>query len=89
MIIGANFLIGCVLGAMGSAGLLNGSDSVALMLIGAATPWLATIALAVYFGTHDESRSATGVVLALVSGIALILLLVAACFALLSGANFH
>lgn len=60
----------------------------AVLLVGLG-PWLATIGLAIWFGAHGQPRTALGVVLGLVSAIAVAFLLVAACFGLLPAGNWH
>lgn len=51
-------------------------------------PLIAMIALMVWFAFRNESRSVSGVLLAFGSMIALILLLVAACFGILASGGF-
>lgn len=52
-------------------------------------PWLLIVALIVIFAANGKPRTAKGVAVGLVSIVAILLLLVAACFSLLAGTNFH
>jgi len=52
-------------------------------------PWIAMVVLIVYFGKHNQPRTALGVGVGIASIIGVVLLLVAACFGLLSNTNFH
>jgi len=68
---------------------LTGEAQNALLAFGAMFPFVAMIALLVWFAAQGKPRSAAGVALAFASLVALVLLLVAACFGLLAGTNFH
>jgi hypothetical protein len=52
-------------------------------------PWIAMIALIVHFARNNKPRTALGVGVGIGSILGVLLLLVAACFGLLSNANFH
>ena len=60
-----------------------------LALLSCLLPWVAMIALIVYFAKNNRPRTALGVGVGIGSIIGVLLLLVAACFGLLSGTNFH
>lgn len=71
---------------------LNGVNSglgavIALLLC--LLPWIAMIVLIVHFAKNNKPRTALGVGVGIGSIIGVLLLLVAACFGLLSNANFH
>lgn len=81
-------MVGGVLLAI-AGGLLSGWDS-AFSLIAVVTgllPMASLIGLIVFYASKGKSRSALGVLAAFGSLVALCLLLVAACFGLLSGTN--
>jgi hypothetical protein len=66
--------------------LSNGGTFVFFLLL----PWLAVIALAVFFALRDRPRTAIGIVIGIASIIAVALLLVAACFGLIGmSGGFH
>jgi hypothetical protein len=68
----------------------GGSDAGAMFaLLTCVLPWVAMIALIVYFAKNNKPRTALGVGVGIGSIIGVLLLLVAACFGLLSGTNFH
>lgn len=69
----------------------SAANILAQALIGLAglLPFGAMLALLVWFMTKGKTRSAAGVGLTFASLFALALLLVAACFGLLAGTNFH
>lgn len=52
-------------------------------------PWIAMIALIVHFARNNKPRTALGVGVGIGSILGVLLLLVAACFGLLSSTNFH
>jgi|KBSMisStandDraft_5_1062788.scaffolds.fasta_scaffold110100_2 hypothetical protein len=70
------------------AGLLGGGDNVAIIIL-MLLPWIGIIGLIVWFATHGQPRTASGVAIGLASIFAVGLLLVAACFGILAGTNFH
>jgi len=72
--------------------LLNGVNSDLgpwLAALIALLPWIAMIFLIVHFSKLGQNRTALGVGVGIGSIIGVLLLLVAACFGLLSNANFH
>jgi hypothetical protein len=76
----------CLTLVAGSGGLMNGSGFVGALLL----PWLAVIALAVFFAVRGRSRTAIGIVIGIASIFAVGLLLVAACFGLIGmSGGFH
>ena len=52
-------------------------------------PWIAMLVLAIWFAKKGQPRTALGVGVGFASILGVLLLLVAACFGLLSNANFH
>ena len=52
-------------------------------------PWIAMVWLIVHFRKTNQPRTALGVGVGIGSILGVLLLLVAACFGLLSNANFH
>lgn len=89
-------LIGGVIAALltGAAGMVSQFESarpllaVVLLFIGL-LPLLMPIAAMIHFGRRGRSKTVKGVLFALLSALALLVLLVAACFGLLMNANFH
>lgn len=68
----------------------GGSQAGALLaVLTMVLPWVAMIALIVYFAKNNKPRTALGVGVGIGSIIGVLLLLVAACFGLLSNTNFH
>lgn len=66
----------------------NPGDATAMLLV--ALPWLAMVGLIVWFAANGRPRSAIGVLIGMGSIFAVALLLVAACFGLLStGGGWH
>jgi len=89
-LIGGYFVVSVLSGIVFSV--LNGANSsfgamIAILL--ALLPWLAMIWLIVHFRKTDQPRTALGVGVGIASIFGVLLLLVAACFGLLSNANFH
>jgi len=89
-LIGGYFVVSVMSGIVFSV--LNGATSgfgamIAILL--ALLPWLAMIWLIVHFRKTDQPRTALGVGVGIASIFGVLLLLVAACFGLLSNANFH
>jgi Kef-type K+ transport system membrane component KefB len=52
-------------------------------------PWIAMIWLIIHFAKKNQRRTALGIGVGIASIIGVTLLLVAACFGLLSNTNFH
>ncbi|MEZ5465199.1 MAG: hypothetical protein R3F22_08275 [Lysobacteraceae bacterium] len=61
----------------------------AMLLLAGLLPLIAPLAAAIYFWRWHEKRTALGVLYAIFAAIALILLLMAACFGLLAMGSFH
>jgi hypothetical protein len=60
-----------------------------LAMLLALLPWILMVVFAVRFSQRGESRTALGIGVGFGSILGVALLLVAACFGLLSNANFH
>jgi hypothetical protein len=89
-LIGGYFVVSIVSGVI--FGILRAADSDAavwLAVLLALLPWVAMIALVVWFAKNDKPRTALGVSVGIASILGVVLLLVAACFGLLANANFH
>jgi len=89
-LIGGYFVVGVLSGIVFSV--LNGANSsfgamIAILLF--LLPWAAMIWLIVHFGKTGQPRTALGIGVGIASIIGVLLLLVAACFGLLSNTNFH
>jgi hypothetical protein len=67
----------------------DGSMSGVATLALGALPWVGIVALIVYFAVVGKPRTAAGVALGLASMVALLLLLIAACFALFASGGWH
>jgi hypothetical protein len=68
----------------------SGSQAGALLaMLTLVLPWAGMVALIVYFAKNNKPRTALGVGVGIGSIIGVVLLLVAACFGLLSNADFH
>jgi accessory gene regulator protein AgrB len=68
----------------------GGSDGAAMLaLLMCVLPWVGMVVLIVYFAKNNKPRTALGVGVGIGSIIGVLLLLIAACFGLLSGTNFH
>ena len=70
------------------AGLFGNGDNAAIIVL-LLLPWIGIIALIVWFAQRGQPRTAGGVAIGLASIFAVALLLVAACFGILAGTNFH
>jgi hypothetical protein len=89
VVVGGYVLLGMVAAALGSMGAFEtGGGEMLLVLFGLA-PWIGLVALLVYYISKNEPRTAGGFGLAVVTMVAVAVLLVAACFALLAGTNWH
>lgn len=89
-LIGGYFAVGVVASVVLRA--INGVNSDAGALIAVLLcllPWISMIVLIVHFGKNNQSRTALGIGVGIASIIGVVLLLVAACFGLLSNTNFH
>lgn len=72
--------------AAGAGRLMSGEGVVGILVL----PWIAVIALAVFFAVRGRPRTALGIVIGIASIIAVALLLVAACFGLIGmSGGFH
>ncbi|HET7843200.1 MAG TPA: hypothetical protein VFL14_03555 [Xanthomonadales bacterium] len=89
VIVGGYVVLGMIAAGLGSMNAFNsGAGEMLLVLFGVA-PWLGLVAWLVYYVAQGEPRTAAGFALAVVSMLAVGVLLVAACFALLAGTNWH
>lgn len=78
-------LMGAIAGSGG-----GGSDAeVAVLILIGVAPWLLIIGLIIYFASKGKTQTAKGVALGLASIVALLVLLAAACFTLLSNTTFR
>jgi hypothetical protein len=85
--IGATVVAGAIMA--GGGALMQWSPAFGVIAsIAGLLPMAGLIALIVWYAHHGKTRSALGVVAAFGSLVALCLLLVAACFGLMSGTNF-
>lgn len=85
-------LIGGYVGAGILASMLSGfssSSGAALFALLALAPWILMLVFAVRFAAKGQPRTAAGIGVGFASILGVGLLLVAACFGLLSGTNFH
>src|SRR5215471_2678091 len=88
-LIGGYFVVGVFVSAIGSL-IRGGSDFVTLIaLLSCLAPWIAMLVLAIWFAKKGEPRTALGIGVGVGSIVGILLLLVAACFGLMSGTNFH
>ena len=70
---------------------LGGSSDAAavIAMLSTLAPWIAMLVLAIWFAKNGQSRTALGIGVGFASILGVLLLLVAACFGILSTANFH
>ena len=66
-----------------------GDSLVGIVVLLALLPWAAMIGLIVWMASRGQSRTATGIGVGIASIFGVGLLLVAACFGILSTTNFH
>ena len=85
-LIGGYFVVGIAVSAIAS---LSSSLAAGLAMLLALLPWILMVVFAVRFSQRGESRTALGIGVGVGSILGVALLLVAACFGLLSNANFH
>ncbi len=78
LLIGGYMVVAALFSAVGTV-----TPAIGMLIV--ALPWLAMIGLLVWFATNGRPRSAIGVLIGIGTIIAVALLLVAACFGLLSG----
>ena len=81
-------LIGGYVVAFAIATAFADANSGAIYALAMLLPWIAMIGAIVWFATRGQPRTAAGVAIGIASIFAVALLLVAACFGLLS-TNFH
>ena len=88
-LIGGYFLVGVFVSAL--AGLVRGgSDFVTLIaLLACLAPWIAMLVFAIRFAQQGKPRTALGIGVGFASILGVLLLLVAACFGILSTTSFH
>lgn len=90
IVVGGYIVLGMLLAFLsGMVGNSSGFGGPAILLVFALAPWLGVIALAIHYAAHGEPRSAAGLGLGVGTIFAVVLLLVAACFGLLAGTNWH
>jgi len=88
-LIGGYFVVGVIASAAFSV-FGGGSDfAVIVALLACLAPWIAMLVFAIRFAQHGKPRTAMGIGVGFASIIGVLLLLVAACFGILSGTNFH
>ena len=85
--IGGYFLVGMMSSLVFSVFNSQGGAFIALLL--ALLPWIAMVVLIVHFRNTNQPRTALGIGVGIASIIGVVVLLVAACFGLLSNTNFH
>ena len=85
-LIGGYFAVGIAISLFGS---IASSLAAALFPLLALAPWILMIVFAVRYSQRGESRTALGIGVGFASILGVGLLLVAACFGLLSNTNFH
>ena len=86
-LIGGYFVVGVLSSIVFSVANSGFSALIAILLF--LVPWAAMIWLIVHFRKTDQPRTALGIGVGMASIIGVLLLLVAACFGLLSNTNFH
>ena len=89
-LIGGYFVVGVMASLVFSVmNAVNSDLGAVIAVLLCLLPWIAMIALIVYFAKKNQPRTALGIGVGIGSIIGVLLLLVAACFGLLSGTNFH
>ena len=78
-----------VIGALSNINPPWGDGMVGMLVLLALLPWAGMIALVVWMASRGQTRTAKGIGVGIASILGVLLLLVAACFGLLSTANFH
>ena len=66
-----------------------GDGMIGLFVLIALLPWIAMVALIVWMASRGQTRTATGIGVGIASIFGVGLLLVAACFGILSSTSFH
>lgn len=85
-LIAGYFAVGVVVSAIGT---ISSSLAALVGLPLLLAPWILMIVFAVRFAGKGERQTAKGIGIGVASIFGVLLLLVAACFGLLSGTNFH
>jgi hypothetical protein len=85
-LIGGYFAVGLLVSAISQ---ISSSAAAGFAMLLALVPWILMIVFAVRASQRGESRTALGIGVGFASILGVALLLVAACFGLLSNANFH
>ena len=75
--------------AMAMRGFGEGGLANLLVILSMLAPWIAMVWLIVHFANTGRPRTAKGIALGIASIFGVALLLIAACFGLLSNTNFH
>lgn len=83
----ATLVGGYVVAAVLMTAFANSNDALILLLM--ALPWLGMIGWIIYFAMHEKPRTALGVVIGIVSIVAVTLLLIAACFGIFAASGWH
>jgi hypothetical protein len=78
-LIGGYTLVAFVAGALASVHGYNGDTALIVLLL---APWALMLALIVWFASNNQPRTALGIAVGVATIIAVVLLLVAACFGL-------
>jgi hypothetical protein len=89
-LIGGYIVVSVIAGGIFSV--INGVNSdagVILAVLMCLLPWIVMVALIVHFAKKNQPRTALGIGVGIASIIGVLLLLVAACFGLLSNTSFH
>lgn len=89
VVVGGYMVLGALAAGLGSTGLFNTDAGGMLLVLLGLVPWLGLVAWLVYYAANGEPRTAGGFGLAVVSMVAVAVLLVAACFTLLAGTSWH
>jgi hypothetical protein len=84
----ATLVGGYVAAAVLMTALANSSNDALIVLL-VALPWLGMIGWIIYFAMREKPRTAIGVVIGIVSIIAVTLLLIAACFGIFAASGWH
>lgn len=85
-VIGASVVGPVLFGALAAGGGILAGIALILLVL---APFGLAIGLIVHFARKGQTQTAKGVALGLASIVALLVLLVSACFSLLNGTNFH
>jgi hypothetical protein len=83
---GGYFVVGVLASALASAHGLNDDATIVVLVL---APWLLMLGLIIWFAAQKRPRTALGVGVGIASIVGVALLLVAACFGLLSSSSFR